>query len=283
MINIDYSEGKIKINTGNIDMLFNNEQLPLRFDIKKSVSKEVVWSTNLNSNMWAVYGENEINDVVVYDANDNFILQYYWDVISHGSIFYKSIFLYCKSLINSGKKPNGLVIGTHDGEFGEWVPLVKNNLSNMVLIEGTEKQYNKLCKNFQDYGGLTFVNTIVSTNGKDAMFYEGGLGYTNTVVERVIRVWEKEEIKPTLRKTNSINEVIKNYFENNFINLDWLHLDVEGLDVELIVALKKEYIPNFIIFEDFNLTIEDKIKIDNWIIENKFRKHSENGICLITK
>jgi hypothetical protein len=65
--------------------------------------------------------------------------------------------------------------------------------------------------------------------------------------------------------------------------LDWLHLDVEGLDVELIVALKKEYIPNFIIFEDFNLTIEDKIKIDNWIIENKFRKHSENGICLITK
>ncbi len=283
MIDIDYSEGKIKINTGNLEFGFKQDQLPLRFDIKKSVSKDVVWSTNLSSNMWAVYGENEINDVVVYDAKDNFITQYYWDVMLHGSIFYKSLFLYCKSLINSGNKPNGLVIGTHDGEFGEWVPLVKNNLSNMVLIEATEKQFNTLYENFSDWNGLTFVNTIVSTDGKPVTFFEGGLGYTNSIVERVIRSWEKEEIHSTLKDSISINEIIEKYFILNNLTLDWLHLDVEGLDVELLMALKKENIPNFIIFEDFNLNEMDKEKIELWIYDNQFKKHSENGICLITK
>jgi hypothetical protein len=203
--------------------------------------------------------------------------------MSHGSIFYKSLFLYCKSIINSGKKPNGLVIGTHDGEFGEWVPLVKNNLSSMVLIEGTEKQYNKLCKNFQDWEGLTFVNTIVTTDGNPVSFYEGGLGYTNSVVERVIRGWEKEEINSSLRDSDSINTIIEKYFRNNNIDLDWLHLDVEGLDVELLLSLNIENIPNFIIFEDFNLTETDRERIELWIKDNKFNKQSESGICLITK
>lgn len=283
MIDIDYSEGKIKINTGDLEFAFKQDQLPLRFDIKKSVSKDVVWSTNLSSNMWAIYGENEINDVVVYDAKNNFIAQYYWDVMLHGSIFYKSLFLYCKSLINSGHKPNGLVIGTHDGEFGEWVPLVKNNLSNMVLVEGTEKQFNKLSKNFSDWDGLTFLNTIISTDGKPVTFFEGGLGYTNSIVERVIRGWEKEEINSTVRDSVSINQIIEKYFVLNNISLDWLHLDVEGLDVELLLALKKEYTPNFIIFEDFNLTENDKEKINSWIIDNQFIKSSDAGICLISK
>lgn len=283
MIDIDYSEGKIKINTGNLEFGFKQDQLPLRFDIKKSVSKDVVWSTNMSSNMWAIYGENEINDVVVYDAKNNFITQYYWDVMLHGSFFYKSLFLYCKSLINLGHKPNGLVIGTHDGEFGEWVPLVKNNLSNMVLVEGTEKQFNTLYKNFSDWNGLTFVNTIVSTDGEPVTFFEGGLGYTNSIVERVIRSWEKEEIHSTVKDSISINEIIEKYFISNNVTLDWLHLDVEGLDVELLIALKKEYIPNFIIFEDFNLNEMDREKIELWIYDNQFKKHSENGICLITK
>ena len=279
MVNFDYSGNQIKITTEDLSRVFTSDQLPLRFEIKKTVSSEVVWTTNLNSYMWATYPENEINDVVVYDAKGNYIYRYYWDVMKHGSIFYKSMWLYCKGLINQGIKPYGLVIGTHDGEFGEWVPLVRNYLSEMTLVEGSEVQYNKLLKNYERKSGVNFIYNIVTPNGGEVEFFEGGKGYTNSVVERVIRSWEKEEIHSTKRNSVSINDLILTLNRK----LDWLHLDVEGLDVKLLLSLKEEYIPNFIIFEDFNLSEEDSHIINKWIEVKKFTKHSQDGICMITK
>lgn len=282
MIDIDYSNGKIKITTENLESIFLKEQLPLKFCIKKSVSKDIVWSTDLHSNMWAVYGDNEMNDVVIYDNIGNFISQYNWNILMHGSIFYKSLWFYCKSLINKGIKPNGLVIGTHDGEFGEWVPVVRGFMSEAVLIEGSEKQFNKLLQNYDAKYGVTTVKNIVTPNGGLVEYFEGGRGYTNTVVERVIRSWETEEISSSIKNSVGINSVIHDYFDTNNKILDWIHLDVEGLDVKLLLSLKKEYIPKFIIFEDHNLSQEDFINIEKWILDNNFVRTSQNGICMIS-
>lgn len=280
MIDFDYSNGQIKITTQDLSRLFSPDQLPLKFEIKKVISKEVVWTTNLGSYMWATYPENEINDVVVYDAKGNYITQHYWDVMRHGSIFYKSLWLYCKGLINQGKKPKGLVIGTHDGEFGEWVPLVRNFMSDMILVEGSEKQFNKLVQNFNEKSEIQCVFDLITTDGADVEFFEGGKGYTNSVVERVIRGWEREEIHSTKRKSTSLNNFIENY---NLQKLDWIHLDVEGLDAKLLLSLKNEYIPNFIIFEDFNLPQEEKDAILSWGKEKGFLHHSEAGIAMFNR
>lgn len=283
MIKIDYSNGQIKIMTEKISDVFLSNQLPLRFDIKKTISKEIVWSTKLHDFMWATYPENEINDVVVYDSKGNFITQHSWDVSLHGSIFYKSMWFYCKSLINDGIKPNGLVIGTHDGEFGEWVPLVKNYMSEVVLVEGSNSQYNKLVQNFKRFREIKTINSIITPNGGEVEFFEGGKGYTNSVVERVIRSWEKEEINSTKKNSISINSLIDSEFSQLGKTLDWLHLDVEGLDVQLLISLKKEYIPNFIIFEDYNLSNEDRELIEKWVNENNFHRISEAGISMLSK
>jgi hypothetical protein len=283
MINIDYSNGQIRITTENLSQIFKEDELPLKFQIKKTISKELVWETHLTDNMWASYGENEINDVVVYDAKGRYITQHYWDVVQHGSIFYKSLWLYCKNLINQGKRPKGLVVGTHDGEFGEWVPLVRNFMSDMVLVEGSKNQYDKLVQNYSNRQGLKFIFDIVTPNGEEVEFFEGGKGYTNSVVERVIRSWEKEDIHSTIRKSVSINELIENNFTVFNEKLDWIHLDVEGLDVKLLLSLKDEHIPNFIIFEDYNLSDDDRVLIQTWIEKNKFKKHSEAGICMLNK
>ncbi len=282
MIEIDYSDG-IKITTKLLDNLFSPKQLPLKVEVKKSVSKEVIWSTNLSSNMWAKYPTNEINDVVIKDAQGNHIYQYYWDVLLHGSIFYKSMWLYCKGLINDEKKPKGLVIGTHDGEFGEWVPLVKNFMSDMLLVEGSQKQYNKLESNYKGKQGITLLHDLITTDGSDVEFFEGGAGYTNTVIKRVIDYWETEEIHSTKRTSTSINDLIYNYFTCNNQKLDWLHLDVEGLDAKLLMSMKQEYLPNFIIFEDFNLIPEEKDTLMKWIHSMGYNSHSEAGICMVIK
>jgi hypothetical protein len=277
MIEIKYSENEVNINTKNLSFVYNEDQLPLIFELKSSVSKETIWSVKLKDNMWASYPKNEIYDVVVRDKNYNYITQYYWDVFSHGTIFHKSLWLYCKKIINNGKKPRGLVIGTHDGEFGEWVPVAKNFLSDMLLVEGSEKQYNKLYNNYKNRDGILTKYTLVTPNGGNVEFFEGGLGYTNTIVERVIRYWEKETVNSTIKDSIGINDLLESYGK-----IDWLHLDVEGLDAKLLMAIKTE-LPNFIIFEDFNLPNEEKGLIYDYLRNKNFSLYSDAGICMASR
>ena len=278
MIDIDYSEGKIRINTRNLTNSFTDEQLPLSFKIRKVISKEIVWKTDLGSFMWAEFPTNEMNEVVIEDLYGNEVYIYKWDVIQHGSIFYKSLWLYCKSLINKGLRPRGISVGTHDGEFGEWVPLSFESLSDMLLVEASQKQFNKLCKNFSGIPGIVMMNNLITTNGDEVEFFEGGRGYTNSVVERVIRHWETEEIQSSKRESTSFNSLIENYGK-----VDWIHLDVEGLDAKLIMSLKDENIPDFIIFEDNNLDADDLKNISDFLIRKGFNLNSDSGICMATR
>jgi len=279
MIDISYENG-IRIETKNLKGLFREEQLPLTVEIKKTISKDIVWTTKLDSFMWATYPENEINDVIIKDNLGNFIYQYYWDIMKHGSIFYKSLWLYCKSLINQGIKPRGLVIGTHDGEFGEWVPLVRDYMSDVVLVEGSESQYNRLIKNYGDRNGVEMIFDLITPDGSDVEFFEGGKGYTNTIVERVIRYWEREEVNSTYRTSKSINNLI---IEKSLQDMDWLHLDVEGLDAKILFAMEPEFLPKFIIFEDFNLDNSEKEGITNYLMEKNYQLTSQHGICMAAK
>ncbi len=276
MIKVNFSNG-IKIETGNLQYAFSPDQLPLKVKIQRAVSKEIIWETDLNSGMWATYPESEINDVVFYDAKGKFIYQRNWEAITDGSIFYQSLILYCKSLANKGNKPKGLVIGTHDGEFGEWVPVALKVLSDMVLVEGSKNQYDKLWKNYAGRPGIKTIFDLVTTDGSEVEFWEGGKGYTNTVIKRVIDYWEREPIAATKRTSISINDLIEKECNGA---IDWLHLDVEGLDAKLLMAVNPKYLPGFIIFEDFNLPQEEKNTIYDYLKSFGYQLHSEAGICM---
>ena len=280
MIKIDYSNDNIQINTENLSHSFSESELPLKFKIVNLVSKEVLWETNLNDNMWATYPNNELNDVIVEDSKGNFVYRYRWDVLTHGSIFYKSLWLYCKNLINEGKKPIGVAIGTHDGEFGEWVPLVLNFMSDILLVEGSEKQFNKLVKNYENRQGVTFLNELITPDGKDVEFYEGGKGYTNTIIKRVIDNWETEEVHSTKRSSISITKLLEDRFDKK---IDWLHLDVEGLDSQLIMSIPHNLLPDFIIFEDYNLLPDEKTSIHTYLTNLGFILKSDSGICMVSR
>ena len=69
----------------------------------------------------------------------------------------------------------------------------------------------------------------------------------------------------------SINDLIKSTYPNGF---DWLHLDVEGLDAKLIMSIDKIYLPNLIIFEDFNLSDQEKSTIYKWLEIQKYTNYS---------
>ena len=122
------------------------------------------------------------------------------------------------------------------------------------------------------------IQRLVTPNGGEVEFFEGGAGYTNTVVESVIRHWEKEEVKSTKKTSISITDLILSECNGE---IDWLHLDVEGLDAQLIMGIDKSKIslPNFIIFEDYNSPNEKKEEIYSWLKQRGFELKSEGGIC----
>jgi hypothetical protein len=282
MIDITYSN-EIKVETKDLNKIFEPEFLPLKLEIRSVVSDSLIWKTKLNSFMWASFPNTEMNNVRILDNRENVVYQYEWDVMKHGSVFYKSLWMYCQKIKNSGRTPNGLAIGTHDGEFGEWCPAVKDQLTNGLLVEASEKQYQKLVENYKGKVGVKLLKELITVDGKEVEFFEGGRGYTNSVVERVIRDWETEEIESSFRKSTSFNELIESNFTKQNLKLDWIHLDVEGLDVKLLLSLNKENVPNFIIFEDNNLTDIDRNEIQLWIKKNNFESTSQQGITLLTR
>lgn len=279
MIFIDYSNKQIKITTGPISKLFEPNELPLTVEIRKKVSKELWWSTRLADDMWASYPNNEINDVIVLTNEGKVVYEYEWDVMKNGSIFYRTLYLYCQRLFKSGKKPKGLAIGTHDGEFGEWIPVALDHLSEIIMVEGSIKQYNKLRENFKNFN-YEMIYDIITPNGGEIQFFEGGQGYTNSVVEKVIRSWETEEISSSKRSSTSINDLIKNNFETK---PDWIHMDVEGLDSALIMGMSDKYLPNLLIFEDNNYNTEQKEEIYSYLKTKNYHLISEKGNCMAIK
>lgn len=275
MIEIIYTN-EIKIYTKQIDKIYSEDQLPLKLEIRNNVTDRLVWSSTLNSFWWSSFPSSEMNNVKILDSKSNVVYEYKWDVMINGSIFYKSLWMYCKKIMSDGRTPNGLAIGTHDGEFGEWCPLVYDNLSNLVLVEASSKQFQELKNNYNNKNNVKLINSLITTDGKPVNFFEGGRGYTNSVVERVIKDWETEEITSSIRDSISITDLV----EQNFEKLDWLHLDVEGLDANLIMSLREDLLPNLIIFEDNNILLGEKNNLMDYLNKKGYLSHSENGICL---
>ena len=280
MITVTYNSEGIKVNVGTVSKY--NKNLPLKLKIKKHVSGELQWSTNLNDNWFGSFPNTEMFDVEICDSKDRIVYTKVWDVMEHGNHFYKSLWMYNKSILSSGRFPKGLVIGTHDGEFGEWVPIVENRECSVVLVEASDKQFNKLKHNYRYHSLVKPIQNLITPNGGDIEFFEGGAGYTNTVVENVIRHWEKEEIKSTKRPSISITDLILTECDGY---IDWLHLDVEGLDAQLIMGIdeSKVSLPNFIIFEDYNLVQDKKNEIYSWLYNKGYNTYSEGGICEAVK
>jgi len=280
MITVTYNTEGIKVNVGEISKY--NKNTPLRLKIKKHVSGEEQWATNLNDNWFASFPNTEMFDVEICDSKDRIVYTKVWDVMEHGNHFYKSLWMYNKKVLSQGKLPKGLVIGTHDGEFGEWVPIVEKRECSVVLVEASDKQFQKLKHNYRNNSLVKPIQNLITPNGGEVEFFEGGAGYTNTVVENVIRHWEKEEIKSTKRPSISITDLILTECDGS---IDWLHLDVEGLDAQLIMGINetKVSLPNFIIFEDYNLSQDKKDEIYSWLHNKGYNTYSEGGICEAVK
>ena len=267
MINIQYNHPDIRVETKEVSKILD---LPLRCSIISHVGKKEIWGCELNDNSWATYSNDSIFDIRIQDKSGNTILYREYNVLEDGSELDKSLYLYCKGL----KNPKGVAIGTHDGEFGEWVSAVLEGITEAKLIEASDSQYLALRDNYNNKENVELINNLITTDGKDIEFFEGGKGYTNSVKSNVIESWESETISSKISSSVSINQILDKKY-------DWLHLDIEGYDDEVIRAINVDILPNFIIFEHNNLLMEDKLKLEGYLINLGYSLNRNDSVSYL--
>lgn len=278
-MNIKYTklENEIKIETGDLRANFNDDQLPLSLEIIKSINKSLVWTCNLNSNNWATYRKLNWEDIIIKDSNENVV----WSLEFEPSLENTLQHLIRMWCLGSPKKPNGLIIGTNDGLDGEWIYSITSNSSNAILVEASERVFNKLKQNYLTYDNVLPINALVSVNGEDINFYEAEndeRGILSSVISNHHDKfdkggWKMGNIKSTLKKSSRLIDMLNQY------KPDWIHIDTEGLDVDLLLSIvDSPFLPRLISFEYVHA---DTNKLDNLIDTLKklnftFEKDKEN-------
>lgn len=277
MINITYDRDKNSFLIVTKDLSCIENLLPIKIQYKNIITDEIHFESFLYSNMWSALSNAElISDVLIYSCCGKMIKKYTWDVTEVGDDVEKGLWYYLQGRKLQGFFSRGLIIGTHDGRNGHWIYPVKEGLSQATLIEGSETQFKKLTENYKNFTNVKLLNEIVTTNGSDVEWFQGGEGYTDTIVPDLIHAWlDESKITKTPRRTISINEIMKKE------NYDWIHLDVEGIDADLILSLEQR--PNVIIYESMNLKEDEILNLDRWFQENLYKTTTVNGNTIAIK
>ncbi len=269
-IKYDRLTNTTRIETKNLNIL--GEDKKIKVEIVNIITDEIHYTTELGSNMWSEWkgGDVVMSDVKIYDDNWKHIYTQKWDVLLQGDEIEKNLWVYLKKRQNLNFKSRGLIIGTHDGRNGHWIYPIKEGLSEALLVDGSETQFKELLHNYRDYTNVEFMNEIVTPDGKEVEWFQGGEGYTDSVFKDIPLIYLNDnQITKQFRKSISINELMK---KNDF---DWIHLDVEGLDADLILAL--ENTPSVIIFESMNLKNHQLSDLKTWFKNNNYEHLESDG------
>lgn len=253
--------GTLKVSVIESDISY---KFPLTFIFYRKVDNREIWRCSLEYyGWWASYSETCNGYAKIYDADNNIVDSWDWDTIQHGDDIHRYFYNWCRN--NKGSK--GIAIGTHDGTTGEWVVPVEEGLIDAILIEATSQQYQSLYKNYKDFKNVKTINTLVSPNGGLVDFYEVKFSYVNSVFKSHVQKFtsDENEVQKISKESLSLNDlIIQSGLKDD---LSWLHLDVEGLDGDLIMSLDDTIIkmPDIIIYESVNFSVEEKNKITDWL------------------
>ena len=233
---------------------------PLDFRITNKVDGKIKWSSSLSPGYWSSFVEpcNALAEIL--DAEGNILSRWEWDTFLHGDESHVLFMIWC--LKNKGAK--GIAIGTHDGTTGEWVDPLRSGLIEAFLVEASIPQYKRLIENYKGIERCFPILSLVTSDGEDCEFFEGPDGFTNSVIQEHTLQYTSE-ITKTIKKSRSLNDLICEVGLDK--ELKWLHLDVEGIDADLIMSLDESRVnlPEFIIYESLNLSAEKKEDVCKWL------------------
>ena len=269
-------EGDITISVDyNAYNYYSEKQFPLHL-MHKTLMGEVAWSAELYPGWYSSYGMNTHTTIEIIDSLGNRLFEWKWNPFVHGDYAHQYFEIW--SLNNRGS--NGIAIGTHNGMTGEWVGPVSKGLLNATLVEASEPQFTDLIKFYKDKKWINCIKSLITKDGADVIFYEGGAGFTNTTNENLILKYvDSQYINKTEKKSKSINDLIIESSERERVR--WIHIDVEGLDGELVYSINDDLLPDLLLFESLHMEEEYYNNLSQYLVEKGYSvtKSGWNTIC----
>jgi hypothetical protein len=269
MIRIEIVDYQIKCTISD-ELMIPTECFPLKFKILELITNDVIWEVNLEKNMWATWsGKNVIRDVTaIVTTSQNIILkELNYNYENENLLIYEFWDYFCR--IN--KNTCGLILGCGDGTWGEWVTPVSREDISCHLVEGSKKTFDKLSKTYDKNKKMILYNEVITVDGLECNFYDGG--YTDGL--NTINFDYLKKIDPN---ANSTFKITKTESISNFLDkigkVDWIRLDIEGSDYEIIKAIPKKYLEGLIMiqYEHHLLSDDKKIEIDEILLPMGFKK-----------
>lgn len=261
--------GLIKADIGfpNVDYKY-----PITFQVINKIDGQIKWeNSDMHPGHWSLYGFPDNCISYLKDSDGDIIDSFTWETLEHGDESHRLFLQWC--LKNKGSK--GIAIGTHDGSTGEWVVPVREGLVEAFLVEASEMQYNDLVKNYKDIPNVHTIMSLITKDGLDIEFFESEDGFTNSTSKEHVLKFHDNAIS-VFKNSKSLNDLIIECGLKD--DLKWLHLDVEGIDDELLMSLDETKIkmPEIIVYESLNLSESRKKTVIKWL-ESKSYSCIESG------
>ena len=240
--------------------------LPLIFRVLNTDTKKVIWEIEMYPGTWSTFPWGFESTVTVTDADDNIVFDWVWNPLIDGDEAHK--FFLSWSIANKGAK--GIAIGTHDGSSGEWTTSIRKGYLEGYLVEASLPQYLKLVDNYKNVEKAYPLMMLVTPDGGQVEFFQGGDGYTNSVIKEHTFSYIGDNTNSVLLNSISLNDLIINLGLSN--DIKWLHLDVEGIDADLIMSLddSKVKLPDVILYESINLSQDKLDETNKWFTEKGY-------------
>jgi FkbM family methyltransferase len=238
-------------------------EVPINFKVSSSVSGKTQWESNLSPGCWTYFGSIS-NTTSQITRKGEILCEFVWDTFLHGDLAHQYLMLW--AIENKGSF--GIAVGTHNGETGEWVEPMRGGLIEGILVEASDPQFLELEENYKSVEGCCLLKSLISPEGGEFTFWESeDASYTNSIVKEHAD-GHSGNVKGRIMNSVSLNSLI----ENQEKKVKWLHLDVEGIDTDLILSLAPNNIEDleFIIYETLNTGPEEKEKCKNFLEDRGF-------------
>ena len=268
-IKIEERDKQLYCEVNNITDILDVKYLPLKFIIHPFLSNDILYECDLLENMWASFATHRNIRALLYTNNNILIKEYLYryENDSHHPDYELDEFWDYFSKLN--KDNIGLILGAGDGTWGEWVRGINENNIKCHLVEASKRTFNRLKNNYKYNNFVEVYNLIISNEDANVNFYEIDDDGFNTI--------SLEFLQSNNLKYNS-SEIVKTTKINNFLEnigqVDWIRIDIEGLDYDVLKSIDIKYLYNLKMLQYEHLHLDDtkQKEIDNLFSRLGFKK-----------
>jgi FkbM family methyltransferase len=260
-----------------IDEIIEKEEMPLKFRVEDWLTSHIYYEANLDRGWWASYDNTGFKNFCVYTKSGKILKKLQFDPYNDVSKIEEAFNIW----ISSRKRSKGLVLGAGNGRWGEWLMNVVNNDCSAVLVEGDPNNHKALEVSHKSRSNVKIENCVVSPNGGKVKFWIAPQNMVSSLNVDVVKKFFPESDPEFVEvESKTINQIIK---ENFTSDLDWIRIDLEGLDHEIIMGLDPRIVPNLkmVLFENMNISSFEYSDIKNKLSNMGFSNFIDIGIDTI--